>query len=72
MKVPQLFIPNRDLTDVLNKYLDINGPLERSTNRTPKENQKLYGQIIKNMIKEFGYSKTCAEKTIEYFCTQRE
>jgi serine protein kinase len=40
------------------------------SNRTNEENQKLYSRMIDTMINKLGYCKTCAEKTIEYFCTQ--
>ncbi len=40
------------------------------SNRTNDENQKLYNRMIDTMINKLGYCKTCAEKTIEYFCTQ--
>jgi len=40
------------------------------SNRTNEENQKLYSRMIDTMIYKLGYCKTCAEKTIEYFCTQ--
>ena len=40
------------------------------SNRTNEENQKLYNRMIDTMINKLGYCKTCAEKTIEYFCTQ--
>ena len=39
-------------------------------NRTNEENQKLYDRMIDTMLNKLGYCKTCAEKTIEYFCTQ--
>ncbi|MFH0892258.1 MAG: serine protein kinase PrkA [Candidatus Falkowbacteria bacterium] len=44
-------------------------------NRTNEENQKLYDRMITTMMrpaeqKGLGYCKTCAQKTIEYFCTQ--
>ena len=39
------------------------------SNRTNEENQKLYGRMIDTMVKKLGYCSTCAEKTIEYFCT---
>lgn len=38
-------------------------------NRTNEENQKLYDRIITTMFTKLGYCKTCAQKTIEYFCT---
>ncbi len=42
------------------------------TNRTNDENQKLYNRIINTMIQRLGYCGTCAQKTIEYFCTQED
>jgi serine protein kinase len=39
-------------------------------NRTNEENQKLYDRMIKTMLTKLKYCKTCAQKTIEYFCTQ--
>ncbi|MBN1971749.1 MAG: serine protein kinase PrkA [Candidatus Delongbacteria bacterium] len=42
------------------------------SNRTNEENQKLYNRMIDTMINKLGYCKTCAEKTIEYFCTQED
>lgn len=39
------------------------------SNRTNEENQKLYNRMINTMIKKLGYCETCAQKTIEYFCT---
>ena len=39
------------------------------SNRTNEENQKLYNRMISTMNKKLGYCKTCAQKTIEYFCT---
>ncbi|HEY6874404.1 MAG TPA: serine protein kinase PrkA [Geobacteraceae bacterium] len=41
-------------------------------NRTNEENQKLYDRMIDTMLKKLGYCRTCAEKTIEYFCTQED
>ncbi len=40
------------------------------SNRTNEENQKLYNRMIDTMEKKLGYCNTCAQKTIEYFCTQ--
>jgi serine protein kinase len=42
------------------------------SNRTNEENQRLYNRMIDTMINKLGYCKTCAEKTIEYFCTQED
>jgi len=39
-------------------------------NRTNEENQKLYDRMIDTMLHKLGYCITCAQKTIEYFCTQ--
>ncbi len=41
-------------------------------NRTNEENQKLYDRMIDTMLKKLNYCKTCAQKTIEYFCTQED
>ncbi len=41
-------------------------------NRTNEENQKLYDRMIKTMLGKLNYCKTCAQKTIEYFCTQED
>ncbi len=41
-------------------------------NRTNEENQKLYERMIDTMFNKLHYCKTCAEKTIEYFCTQED
>ena len=39
-------------------------------NRTNEENQKLYDRIVDTMLNKLNYCRTCAQKTIEYFCTQ--
>jgi serine protein kinase len=41
-------------------------------NRTNEENQKLYDRIIDTMLTKLDYCTTCAQKTIEYFCTQED
>jgi serine protein kinase len=41
-------------------------------NRTNEENQKLYDRMIRTMLDKLGYCTTCAQKTIEYFCTQED
>ena len=41
-------------------------------NRTNEENQKLYDRMIATMLSKLGYCRTCAQKTIEYFCTQED
>jgi serine protein kinase len=69
------FMDNNDLvkavTDVRLKS-DIAGAgslVGALSNRTNEENQKLYSRMIDTMMKKLGYCNTCAEKTIEYFCT---
>ncbi len=69
------FMDNNDLvkavTDVRLKS-DIAGAgslVGALSNRTNEENQKLYNRMIDTMGKKLGYCKTCAQKTIEYFCT---
>lgn len=39
-------------------------------NRTNEENKKLYNRMIDSMLGKLGYCETCAQKTIEYFCTE--
>lgn len=41
-------------------------------NRTNEENQKLYDRMVETMLNKLGYCRTCAQKTIEYFCTQED
>ncbi|MFH1102807.1 MAG: serine protein kinase PrkA [Pseudomonadota bacterium] len=41
-------------------------------NRTNEENQKLYDRMVKTMLNKLYYCSTCAQKTIEYFCTQED
>ncbi len=41
-------------------------------NRTNEENQKLYDRMIDTMLNKLSYCATCAQKTIEYFCTQED
>jgi len=41
-------------------------------NRTNEENQKLYDRMIRTMLDKLEYCNTCAQKTIEYFCTQED
>lgn len=69
------FMDNNDLvkavTDVRLKS-DVAGAgslVGALSNRTNKENQKLYNRMINTMINKLGYCNTCAQKTIEYFCT---
>ncbi|KMQ50264.1 Serine protein kinase PrkA [Chitinispirillum alkaliphilum] len=41
-------------------------------NRTNEENQKLYDRMVHTMFEKLNYCNTCAQKTIEYFCTQED
>jgi serine protein kinase len=41
-------------------------------NRTNEENQKLYDRMVDTMLNKLHYCKTCAQKTLEYFCTQED
>jgi serine protein kinase len=41
-------------------------------NRTNEENQKLYDRMVNTMLGKLNYCDTCAQKTIEYFCTQQD
>ena len=41
-------------------------------NRTNEENKKLYNKITKTMSEKLGYCQTCAQKTIDYFCTRQD
>jgi len=41
-------------------------------NRTNEENQKLYDRMLTTMEGKLEYCPTCAQKTIEYFCTQED
>jgi len=41
-------------------------------NRTNDQNQKLYDRMISTMFEKLNYCQTCAQKTIEYFCTQQD
>jgi serine protein kinase len=72
------FMDNLDLvkavTDVRLKS-DIAGAgslIGALANRTNEENQKLYDRMISTMLNKLGYCRTCAQKTIEYFCTQED
>ncbi len=69
------FMDNNDLvkavTDVRLKS-DVAGAgslVGALSNRTNEENQKLYNRMLDTMTNKLGYCKTCAQKTIEYFCT---
>lgn len=37
-------------------------------NRTNEENVRIYNRMIETMFDKLAYCKTCAQKTIEYFC----
>ena len=70
------FMDNNDLvkavTDVRLKS-DVAGAgslVGALSNRTNEENQKLYNRMIDTMKNKLNYCNTCAQKTIEYFCTQ--
>jgi serine protein kinase len=70
------FMDNNDLvkavTDVRLKS-DIAGAgslVGALSNRNNEDNNRLYHRMIETMVKMLGYCPTCAEKTIEYFCTQ--
>ncbi len=72
------FMDNNDLvkavTDVRLKS-DVAGAgslVGALSNRTNDENQKLYNRMIGTMTEKLGYCRTCALKTIEYFCTQND
>jgi serine protein kinase len=72
------FMDNLDLvkavTDVRLKS-DIAGAgslIGALANRTNEENQKIYDRMINTMLNKLGYCRTCAQKTIEYFCTQED
>ena len=41
-------------------------------NRTNDENEKLYNKIIRTMVGKLGYCSTCAQRTIDYFCTRQD
>jgi serine protein kinase len=70
------FMDNNDLvkavTDVRLKS-DISGAgslVGALANRSNEENQRLYNRMLTTMMDKLGYCQTCAQKTIEYFCTQ--
>ncbi len=70
------FMDNNDLvkavTDVRLKS-DIAGAgslVGALANRSNEENQRLYNRMLTTMTERLGYCQTCAQKTIEYFCTQ--
>ncbi len=72
------FMDNLDLvkaiTDVRLKS-DIAGAaslIGALANQTNEENKKLHDRMINTMMNKLKYCRTCAQKTIEYFCTQED
>ncbi len=54
---------------------DVNGAgslVGALANRTNDENKELYGALMKRMVGKLGYCTTCAEKTMDYFCTKED
>lgn len=41
-------------------------------NRTNEENKRLYDRMVDTMLSKLHYCRTCAQKTLEYFCTQED
>ncbi len=41
-------------------------------NRTNEENVKIYNRMVDTMLHKLGFCLTCAQKTIEYFCTKED
>lgn len=41
-------------------------------NRTNEENLQIYNRMISTMFEKLGYCQTCAQKTIEYYCTKQD
>jgi serine protein kinase len=62
------------ITDVRLKS-DISGAgslIGALANRTNEENKRLYDRMVTTMLDKLHYCKTCAQKTLEYFCTQED
>ncbi len=62
------------ITDVRLKS-DISGAgslIGALANRTNEENMRLYDRMVNTMLGKLHYCKTCAQKTLEYFCTQED
>ena len=62
------------ITDVRLKS-DISGAgslIGALANRTNEENKRLYDRMVNTMLTKLHYCKTCAQKTLEYFCTQED
>ncbi len=41
-------------------------------NRTNEENQQLHSRMMKTMMDKLGYCPTCAQRTLEYYCTHED
>ncbi len=41
-------------------------------NRTNEENVKIYNRMVDTMLVKLGYCRTCAPKTIEYYCEKED
>jgi len=41
-------------------------------NRTNEENVKIYNRMLDTMLHKLGFCLTCAQKTVEYFCTKED
>lgn len=41
-------------------------------NRANEENVRIYNRMIDTMLNKLGYCRTCAQKTIEYFCEKED
>jgi serine protein kinase len=41
-------------------------------NQTNEENLRVRNRMIDTMLGKLGYCKTCAQKTIEYFCEKED
>jgi len=62
------------ITDVRLKS-DISGAgslIGALANRTNEENKRLYDRMVNTMLTKLHYCRTCAQKTLEYFCTQED
>ncbi len=62
------------ITDVRLKS-DISGAgslIGALANRTNEENKRLYDRMVNTMLTKLNYCQTCAQKTLEYFCTQED
>ena len=62
------------ITDVRLKS-DISGAgslIGALANRTNEANKRLYDRMVNTMLTKLHYCKTCAQKTLEYFCTQED